>query len=144
MLAKTFRAVVPKRPLRVFSTSFTGSGASYKTLYEDCKESLKYCRESLKDCRANAEKYAVSAEKYAVNAEVKIAALEKNVQLLDGLLISRRIMEEIANHQHPKEYTKSVSSAIRYTATNKKFKDYLEVVGKFTGQTLHPWSSKLT
>ena len=111
-MSRTLRAACA-----LHSTAVPRGEASFEMLYLDCKESSK------ESSKANA--------KVVAHLEKDVALLQKDVALLHGLLISRRILEEIAKHKHPAE--KSTTQAIRLAASDKSFVLYLDVVGKATG-----------
>ena len=111
-MSRTLRAACA-----LHSTAVPRGEASFEMLYLDCKESSK------ESSKANA--------KVVAHLEKDVALLQKDVALLHGLLISRRILEEIAKHKHPAE--KSATQAIRLAASDKSFVLYLDVVGKATG-----------
>ena len=97
-MSRTLRAACA-----LHSTAVPRGEASFEMLYLDCKESSK------ESSKANA--------KVVAHLEKDVALLQKDVALLHGLLISRRILEEIAKHKHPAE--KSTTQAIRLTASDK-------------------------
>ena len=110
-------------------------GEAFEMLYLDCKESSKESSKANAKVVALLEKdvahLVALREKDVARLEKDVALLQKDVALLHGLLISRRILEEIAKHKHPAE--KSTTQAIRLAASDKSFVLYLDVVGKATG-----------
>ena len=129
-MSRTLRAACA-----LHSTAVPRGEASFEMLYLDCKESSKESSKANAKVVALLEKdvahLVALREKDVARLEKDVALLQKDVALLHGLLISRRILEEIAKHKHPAE--KSTTQAIRLAASDKSFVLYLDVVGKATG-----------
>ena len=148
-ISKSLQVRFPSHRAQVFSLSTrSGSSVDYKTLFENCQKahedykivSAQALSLSAQALSMSSQALSVSSQELSSSAEL-IISLRKDVALLDGLLVSRRVLEEIARFHCPNE--KEYKVALRKLAVRPDFLEYLRIVGTATKITANVLSSAI-
>ena len=119
----------------------------YKTLFEECTKSREVDKALATIAFSASEREAAASQREAATLRDALAmsqreaeTLREHCSVLSGLLLSRRVLEDIATFKHP---DLSYAQAVRKLAKDPGFVRYLRIVGAATGFTANALSASL-
>ena len=112
----------------------------YKTLFEECTKSREVDEALATIALSASERESATQRDALAMSQREAETLREHCSVFSGLLLSRRVLEEIATFKYPHL---SYAPAVRALANDAGFVRYLRVVGAATGFTANALSSSL-